>query len=292
VIMQLLSFRGREMLMAQQAAAAQSAVDVFAVFVSKAKDSMPRMSLARTEGFLGPLSWAQEHYGNVQTLGQFFPAFTGPHGVKTDMGLAETISTGIVESGVLPKVLFYLWKSNGIGISASDRVKMGISIHSLHGSSCDLARFIGPNPSLPFPLDEELALGFTERDCNQIGNWRRDKNGQPSSEAPPRRGQEPAVPAGAPDASDGMQIRYSSGFGRMGNDAAQLRVRSRLVRTVAAAIRHRGDWKQLPAGGCDSWYALFPAGDIQRVQEGIDEENAADEGAAGLTPSSSEPACA
>ena len=82
VIMQLLSFRSKEMLRAQQAAAAQSSADVFAVYVTKAKDSMPGMFVARTEGFLGPLSWAQEHYGNVKTLGQFFPAFTGPHGVR------------------------------------------------------------------------------------------------------------------------------------------------------------------------------------------------------------------
>ena len=292
VIMQLLSFRGKEMLMAQQAAAAQCAADVFAVFVSKAKDSMPRMSLARTEGFLGPLLWAQEHHGNVRTLGQFFPAFTGPHGVKTDMGLAEMMTTGIVEKAVLSKVLFYLWRSKGIDLSEAERMKMKISIHSLHGSPCDMARFIGPNPVLLFPLDAELALGFSERDCNQIGNWRRDKNGQPSSEAPPRRGQEPAVPAGAPDTSDSMQVRYSTGFGRMGDEAAQLRVRSRLVRIVAAAIRHMGDWRRLPKGGRESWYALFPDGDLQRVQEGINEENVAGDGAGGFTPGSSEPACA
>ena len=74
--------------------------------------------------------------------------------------------------------------------------------------------------------------------------------------------------------------------------AAQLRVRSRLVRIVAAAIRHMGDWKRLPKGGRESWYALFPDGDLQRVQEGINEENVAGDGAGGFTPGSSEPACA
>ena len=67
---------------------------------------------------------------------------------------------------------------------------MGITMHAMHGSPSDLARFIGLRASLPFPLDADLAIGFEERDCNQIGNWRRDKNGQPLSEAPPRRGQE------------------------------------------------------------------------------------------------------
>ena len=102
-------------------------------------------------------------------------------------------------------------------------------------------------PSLPFPLDADLAIGFEERDCNQIGNWRRDKNGQPLSEAPPRRGQE-------------------------AEKRAQLRVCTRLVRIVAAAIRHYGDWKKLPSTGSESWYALFPEGDIQRVEAGINAE--------------------
>ena len=57
---------------------------------------------------------------------------------------------------------------------------------------------------------------------------------------------------------------------------AQLRVRTRLVRIVAAAIRHYGDWKKLPNTGSDSWYALFPEGDIQRVEDGISAELAGD----------------
>ena len=72
-----------------------------------------------------------------------------------------------------------------------------------------------------------------------------------------------------------MQIRYSEGAGRMGSEAAQLRVRTRLVRIVAAAIRHYGDWKNLPSTGRESWYALFPQGDIQRVENAIAAEYAA-----------------
>ena len=58
----------------------------------------------------------------------------------------------------------------------------------------------------------------------------------------------------------------------MGGQRAQLRVRTRLVRIVAAAIRHYGDWSQLPSKGSESWYALFPEGDIQRVEAGINAE--------------------
>ena len=66
---------------------------------------------------------------------------------------------------------------------------------------------------------------------------------------------------------------------RRGQEAekrAQLRVCTRLVRIVAAAIRHYGDWKKLPSTGSESWYALFPEGDIQRVEDGISAELAAD----------------
>ena len=73
-----------------------------------------------------------------------------------------------------------------------------------------------------------------------------------------------------------MNFRYSEGAGRMGGERAQLRVRTRLVRIVAAAIRHYGDWRNLPNTGSASWYALFPEGDIQRVERGISEEVAGD----------------
>ena len=87
VIMQLFSIRGQEMLRARLAVEAESSEHVFAAYVSRAKDGMPGLFVARTEGFLGPIGWAQEHYGDVRNLEQFFPAFDGPHGVFTDMGL-------------------------------------------------------------------------------------------------------------------------------------------------------------------------------------------------------------
>ena len=58
----------------------------------------------------------------------------------------------------------------------------------------------------------------------------------------------------------------------MGGEREQLRVRSRLVRIMAAAIRNYGDWTKLPNTGRESWYALFPEGDIQRVEAGINAE--------------------
>ena len=272
VIMQLVSFRSKEMLKAKLAVEAESSAEVFAAFVNKMKDSMAGLFVARTEGFLGPMEWAQEHHGDVRNLGQFFPAFEGPHGVFTNMGLVETITTSIVEGSRLPKVLYYLWRSKGIDLTEGERSKQGISMHSLHGSPGDLTRFIGPHPNLPFTLDPDLAVGFDEADADRIGNWRRDKNGQPAIDGPPRRGQEPAVPAGAPDRSDRMNFRYSEGSGRMGGHREQLRVRTRLVRIVAAAIRHYGDWTKLPSKGKESWYALFPEGDLQRVEAGINAE--------------------
>ena len=211
-----------------------------------------------------------------QSLGPVLPGVRRPPRVYTDMGLVERITPGIVEGARLPKVLFYLWRSEGIGLSEKERSKMGVTIHALHGSPGDLTRFIGPYPNLPFTLDPDLAMGFEEDDCRQAGNWRRDKNGQPLAEAPPRRGQEPAIPAGAPDKSDSMNFRYPEGFGRMGSERAQLRVRTRLVRIVAAAIRHYGDWRELPSTGKESWFALLPEGDIQRVTDGINAEPSCD----------------
>ena len=94
------------MLRAQLAVEAESSAHVFAVYVSKAKDSIPGLFVARTEGFLGPISWAQEHHGDVKALGQFFTAFEGPRGVYTDMGLVrrrEDYTSGIVEGARLPR---------------------------------------------------------------------------------------------------------------------------------------------------------------------------------------------
>ena len=65
VIMQLVSFRSKEMLRAKMAVTAESSAQVFAVHVSKAKDQMPGLFVARTEGFLGPIVWAQEHFGDT-----------------------------------------------------------------------------------------------------------------------------------------------------------------------------------------------------------------------------------
>ena len=69
MIMQLVSFRSKETLRAQLAVAAASSDNIFAVYLAKAKDSMPGMFLARTEGFLGLISWAQEHHGDVRASG-------------------------------------------------------------------------------------------------------------------------------------------------------------------------------------------------------------------------------
>ena len=67
--MQLVSLRSKEMRRAQLAVAAESSANIFAVYSAKAKDSMPGMFVARTEGFLGLVSWAQEHHEDARASG-------------------------------------------------------------------------------------------------------------------------------------------------------------------------------------------------------------------------------
>ena len=67
-----------------------------------------------------------------------------------------------------------------------------------------------------------------------------------------------------------MEIRYTSGPGRLGDVRAQLDTRDRMAATLEMAVRSYkgGEWRLLPDDAHGSWHALFPAGDLGRVEQG------------------------
>jgi len=145
-------------------------------------------------------------------------------------------------------------------LSKEQITKSGLRGHSFHGTLSDIARSIGENPRLPFTPSPDLAQGFNATELGELGRWERT----PQEKADAR--QAAAILAGgggrrteASDPAAAMSLRYSSGQGRSGCHDAQLRVRTRMVRLVRAAISHYGHgWENLPISGLESWRALFP----------------------------------
>ena len=134
-------------------------------------------------------------------------------------------------------------------MSAEAYAAMGLSTHSFHGTGPDMARFMG-----------SAGLPFVENDARELGHWLRDKNAPQHQQDPrmvpgaPSRGQAP----GAPVARGAMSLHYTSGPNRLGERAAQLSVRVRLIEAVRAALtRHGGPWWTIPAS-LESWDILVP----------------------------------
>jgi hypothetical protein len=130
----------------------------------------------------------------------------------------------------------------------------------MHVSLADIARTIGRNPTFPFELDRAAARGFSRDDWRELGHWAGEAEMESDDEdapvgvpAPRGRGMREegnwrASRRGA------MDLVYSRGEGRMGEEARQLAVRGRLIRI----IRVGRTWPppQLSLGG-RAWVCVF-----------------------------------
>ena len=127
-------------------------------------------------------------------------------------------------------------------MSASEFDALGVKGHPTHGTGADMARFPGE------------AGGSADADSRHLRHWRRDKT---AAYEPPGPGARTAPP-GAPNARATMEHRYTQGVGRRGEEAEQLRVRSRLVQAVRdGLVRWGKPWHTLPRD-LSSWDVLLP----------------------------------
>ena len=98
--------------------------------------------------------------------------------------------------------------------------------------------------------------GFAEGDARELGHWLRDKNAP--QQRPPTGGAGHGRPAGATNGREQMERRYTQGAGRRGEEAAQLRVRCKLVMAVREGMERFGrPWGELPRT-LASWDVLVP----------------------------------
>ena len=131
-----------------------------------------------------------------------------------------------------------------LAMSRAEFDALGITTHSPHGTGPDMARFMGE------------AGGFTEGDARALGHWLRDRNAPQEAARPGQR----ARPAGALNAREEMERRYTQGAGRLGERAEQMRVRLKVIMAVRESLAAFGrPWTELPRS-LQSW-DILPGGE-------------------------------
>ena len=219
---------------------------VIAGTVGKAKDGHTLRLFVPAVGVLGPIGWAREHTEECcagEPEGIAFRAWKGPYGAKGDVCRATASSEYVVSKEHLVQAVYRLWSLPPCELSEEDRQRWSYSTHAFHGTWTDVARMVGEAPSFAFEVSSEVAKGFSMDDVEALGHWRRiAKHGVPrSSPGSKRKRSQEEAPA--------MALRYSSGIGRMGEREEQIRVRSRVVALVRAALESWGQpWSRLPLG--------------------------------------------
>ena len=135
-----------------------------------------------------------------------------------------------------------------------DTVKsLHITAHTMHGTLCDWMTTIGEWPTVladvASPGCGDYELGFSPPEIDATGNWlSRDATESDAKAAPPPKGgKKPSR------AKQEMRDRYSSGEGREGLRARQLRTRRRAFAFVRRALMawqlHWGvSWLRMPPG--------------------------------------------
>ena len=226
--------------------------------VGKAKDGHMLRVFVPAEGVLGPLSWAREHVEECcagEDEGVAFRAWKGPHGAKGDVLRAVASIDEVVAKDHLVQAVYRLWSMSPCSLSEEERLGWSYSTHAFHGTWSDVARMVGESPTFAFDVSAEVAKGFSMDDVEALGHWRRiAKHGAPRSSPSGKRkrgqGDNPA-----------MALRYSSGAGRLGEREEQIRVRSRVIALVRAALEAAGQpWSSLPFGP-QSWDLCRPVRD-------------------------------
>jgi len=199
---------------------------------------------APAEGFMGPLTWLREHLQQIETTlnGISFPRWKGGWGCKSNLDKGHTLLPEVASKDEIRAALHSIVSVSPLGWTASLRKELAFKGHSMHGSCPDIARWIGESPIFPFSVATHLSNGFSVMDWRELGHWRRDAHGASVPTAPVARAGGPSNAAAAPGAGalrDQMGLAYSSGEGRLGERAAQLSVRSRLMVVFRAAHEHK-----------------------------------------------------
>ena len=207
----------------------------------RSKDGLPLYLYAPAEGYLGPYGWWPEHDRLMRDRGHALPDFHA--GAAAGPFAVTGLLPGVMPAGKALPALRRICAEPPLRMSASEFDALGIKGHSIHGTGADMARFLGE------------AGGFADADSRRLGHWRRDKNAAHELPGPGAR----TAPPGAPNARATMEHRYTQGVGRRGEEAEQLRVRSRLVQAVRDGLARWGKpWHITLPRDLSSWVALLP----------------------------------
>ena len=241
-------------------------------FTSTSKDGNPMHLHAPATGLLGPYVWFPQHLAEVTAFGRTFPAWEKVWGTAGNVSKATTFTPFAQSTRKdIRQALKDILALPPLSLSESEIKDLDIKGHSCHGTPSDWSRVIGPNPLPVFPsIPNELLPGFSECEARALGHWLRDANapeGNPSltnhrkpTKAAAGAGRsaqsQPAAAPGAPSLHGEMVLRYTSGEGREGERATQLRLRGRLMDWAARALAHwcsthATTWLSLPRGRAD-----------------------------------------
>ena len=213
----------------------------------RSKDGLPLDLFAPAEGYLGPWEWWPAHAREFAARPHALPDFDAS--AEKGPAQATRLLPGVMPPSKAVPALRCLCAMAPLRMSRGEFVGLGITGHSIHGTGADMARFLGEQ------------AGFVEGDARELGHWLRDKNA-PQQRAPVH-GAGHGRPAGARNGRDNMERRYTQGAGRRGEEAAQLRVRCKLVQAVRDGMARFGrPWTELPRS-LESWDVLVPGAQAQ-----------------------------
>jgi hypothetical protein len=190
--------------------------------VTCSKSGEPINLFMPAKGVLVYIQWLQEHVALLERTGLekggiAFPDWDGPWGSRSNLAKARRlVESSTAAPDAIRSIFAYLLALTPLGWPKGKLGQLGVKGHSMHVSLADNTRTIGRNPTFPFELDRAAARGFSRDDRRELGHWAGEGNGRASW-----RG--------------AMDLVYSRGEGRIGEEARQLAVRGRLIRIISAA---------------------------------------------------------
>ena len=228
---------------------------VVLVVSSFSKDGAPIDVYVPAIGFMGPMTWAQEHVESLAGKPFVLEAFTSTSKNAGRIEHAISLKGRVMPADHALKSLKTVAAKGPLCMTEEDWKQSHTTPHSLHGSPADIIASI---------LDDSgLGETFSSTDENEISHWRRRDRYDVGDVDLPSLQSATTGPApgwlGRADATDEhmtMRVRYTSGEGRGGRRRSQLSVRWRFAMAVAKAIRRMScAWHELPKGA-DS-YVIF-----------------------------------
>ena len=228
---------------------------VVLVVSSFSKDGAPIDVYVPAIGFMGPMTWAQEHVESLTGKPFVLEAFTSTSKNAGKIEHAISLKGRVMPADHALKSLKTVAAKGPLCMTEEDWKQSHTTPHSLHGSPADIIASI---------LDDSgLGETFSSTDENEISHWRRRDRYDVGDVDLPSLQSATAGPApgwlGRADATDEhltMRVRYTSGEGRGGRRRSQLSVRWRFAMAVAKAIgRMSCAWHELPKGA--NSYVIF-----------------------------------